>query len=335
MYGRRVWLRWSMIEQLETRALPSAVTPVLAASIALPDSRQGVAEIVSSTADVQRDRNSLAHSDGSGPDDQSRVVKSGSGSVVDPPDRNDLEPANESKLPRSLNEAPRGFLDEAQLVTRRTGPWPDALADDPQVNGQETTTGLNGGSASDFADATSLVVWSSGAAMPLMMSAAFLPGSFIGSDGRANVSAADTKPPGSAGNVVSELDLPVPAPQVPGAPSDLDGNEPSQLDWPVVESDRGDPVWTELLEGALHPDWALVDRELRQFLSGLRRLADHADRYEAGPIWPLGIGATMALLLGIRPSYGRLRLFRRSVQGLPRASGRRPIPFGPWPLGPR
>jgi hypothetical protein len=65
----------------------------------------------------------------------------------------------------------------------------------------------------------------------------------------------------------------------------------------VVESDRGDPVWTELLDGALHPDWALVDRELRQFLSGLGRLADHADGYEAGPIWPLGIGATMALLL--------------------------------------
>jgi hypothetical protein len=82
MYGRRVWLRWSKIEQLETRALPSAVTPVLAASIALPDSRQRLAEIVSSTADVQRDRDSLAHSDGSGLDDQSRVAKSGSGNVV-------------------------------------------------------------------------------------------------------------------------------------------------------------------------------------------------------------------------------------------------------------
>jgi hypothetical protein len=167
MYGRRVWLRWSMIEQLETRALPSAVTPVLAASIALPDSRQGLAEIVSSTADVQRDRDSLAHSDGSGLDDESRVAKSGSGNVVDPPDRNNLEPADESKLPRSLNVAPRAFSDEAELVTRRTGPWPDALADDPPANGQETTTGLNGGSASDFADASSQVGWSSGAAMPL------------------------------------------------------------------------------------------------------------------------------------------------------------------------
>jgi hypothetical protein len=150
-----------------------------------------------------------------------------------------------------------------------------------------------------------------------------------------NVSAADTKPPESAGNVVSELDVPAPAPHVPGTPSDLHGNEPSQLDGPAVESDNGDPVWTELLDGALHPDWALVDRELRQFLSGLGRLADHADGYEAGPIWPLGIGATMALLLAIRPSYGRRRLFRRSVQGLPRAAGLHPIPFGPWPLGPR
>jgi hypothetical protein len=217
-------------------------------------------------------------------------------------------------------------------VTRRTGPWPGALADDPPANGQETTTGLNGGTATDFADASSLVGWSSGAAMPLMMSAAFLPGSFVGSDGRANVSAADTKPPGSAGNVVSELDVPAPAPQVPGTPSDLHGNEPSQLDGPVVESDRGDPVWTELLEGALHPDWALVDRELRQFLSGLGRLADHADGYEAGPIWPLGIGATMALLLAIRPSYGRRRLFRRSVQGLPEPQAGVPyrLSLGPW-----
>jgi hypothetical protein len=247
MYGRRVWLRWSMIEQLETRALPSAVTPVLAASLALPDSSQGVAEIASLTADVQRDRDSLAHSDGSGLDDQSRDAKSGSGNVVDPPDRNNVEPADESKLPRSLNVVERGFSNEAEAETRRTGPWPDAPANDAPANGQATTTGLNGGSASDFADASSLVGWSSGAAMPLMMSAAFLP----------------------------------------------------------------------------------------EFLSGLGRLADHADGYEAGPIWPLGIGATMALLLAIRPSYGRRRLFRRSVQGLPRASGRHPVPFGPWPLSPR
>jgi len=170
--------------------------------------------------------------------------------------------------------------------------------------------------------------------MPVIMSAAILPGSILGSDGRAGAPAAETMPVGSVGNVVLGLEVPKPAPGNSQTAPDLQGDELSEFPVPVAASDRDAPGWANPLEGALHLDWEVVDGELREFLSGLGGLARHTEGYGARPTLALWIGAATALLLARRAISSRRRLFRRSVPGTIWVSARRPIPVGPWPLGP-
>ena len=130
-------------------------------------------------------------------------------------------------------------------------------------------------------------------------------------------------------NVVAEL-------EVPRAMSDLDGDGPSQRYGALGASDRAPPAraWADLLEGALHADWEGLDGELRQFLSGFGRPDERADGYGGASTWPLCIVAATALLVARRTANAHRRLFRRPVDASLWASARRPVPFGPWPLGP-
>jgi hypothetical protein len=311
------------IERLEGRDLPSAGGLLPASPDALRGDNQGAALVVSLTATLQGSRITLADSAGSSLDEQARAAKPGNGNVEDPPPavRNDSNTADESKLSHSQNVVPREFSDPPNLVTRRTDPGADVLVGDPSAIGQETVFGLSGGALSDPVNASSLVGWAPGAAMSVILSAEILSGSAVGSDGQAKASTADTMPSGSAGNVVPELEVPEAAPYLHAS---------------VVASDREPPAraWADLLEGALHADWEGVDAELRQFLAGLGRPADHSAGYGAGPMWPLSIVAATALLMARRGPYGHRRPFRRPVQASLWISARRPVPFGPWPLGP-
>jgi hypothetical protein len=337
MDGRRVRLCWSAIEQLEGRDVPSALAPIQSAHVEFSDILRGAAEMVSTSANVEGSRITPAHSAEVGLDDQARVARVGNGNVVDPTPvgRNDTETADDNKVSRSQNIAPRELWDPTDLATRRADFKANAPADDFLAIGQETISGGSAAAASESADGFSFAVWGLGAAMPLVMSVSILPGSLLGSDGRARESWADNIPPGSVGYVGPELEVSGQPPQRPRTPADHGGDKPSQLDRPVLASDRETPAWAQLVEGTLHADWEVFDRELQQFLSGLHRIADDPDGYGARGLWPLGLGAAMALVLAHRASNRRRRLSRRTVNGALQVSTRRPVSFGPWPLSPR
>jgi hypothetical protein len=330
MHSRRVRSTWSIIERLEGRYLPSAASLVHFAYI---DHLKPSAELASTTIIAHKVRISLEHTDGSGQDDPSKTGRTGSGKIADPPPagRDGTVTTEEGRLARYPSTAAREFSDPLELVTRRIDPTTDLSTNDPPATGQELVPGQNSGAAFDSADASSAVGWAPAGAVPLMMPTAILAGSFVGTDGRARPSAGDSMPPGSAGNVASELALPGLAQNRPRMPQGLDGNEPAQLVGLAVTSDRAAPAWATLLEGALRPDWEVVDRELRQFLSGLHSLAGETNRSGTGPIWPLAIGVALALVLARRASFRRQRMFQRPVPGLLPVSGRRPVTFGPWP----
>jgi hypothetical protein len=334
MHRRRASLRRSAIERLEVRDLLSAMGPVRPTHVELPDSYQGVAEVVSSIATLQDGRITSRHPAGSGLDDRDRIARAGNGNGLAPLSTvpNGSETAVETKRPPSQDAAPRELADPLVFEARRTDTASDALAGDPPALGQEMAPGVSGGAASDSAVASSVVGWAPGTAMAVIMSAIILPGEFDGSDGRAGASAAGTSPAGSVGNVVRELEIPEPAPGDARMALDLPGDEPLKFPVRVADSDRDAPAWANLLEGALHLDWDVVDGELRQFLSGLGGLAQHPDGYGARPTWPLWIGAATALLLARRAGWRRLS--PRPVQGVLWESPRRPVPVGPWPMGP-
>jgi hypothetical protein len=336
MHGRRAWLRRPTMERLEGRDLPSAMTSVGSTHIELPNDNPGVAEVVSSMATRQGDRRTLPHPTGRGLDDQSHIARAGDGTAIAPLPLvpNNLEPAVDTRRPPSQNATSRALGGALVLEALRTDAPSDALADDPPAIGQEMIPVQSGGAAAGSAGASALVGWALGAAMPLSMSVFVLSGPFVGTDDRAGASAGETRPPWLVDYVVPELELRDPAPgdaRTALAPS---GNEPSQLAVPMAASDGGGPAWANLLQGALHADWEVVNGELRQFLSGLGGLVQHTDESGAGPTWPVWIGVATALLLARRASYVRRRLFRRPVPGALWVSPRPPVPVGPWPLGP-
>lgn len=96
------------------------------------------------------------------------------------------------------------------------------------------------------------------------------------------------------------------------------------------------PASARLLDVAPVADWDAIDREMRQLLGGIGRLAETPEMRRAGRAWTFWIGAATALSLARRATIARGPFFRRAA-----ASGRRrpvvmpvPITDGPWPLGP-
>jgi hypothetical protein len=325
MHGRCAWLRRLAIERLEGRDLPSAMALVRPTDVELPGDYQGVVEVVSSMATLQENRRALTHSPGRSLDDHGQISRRENGNALAPPPavRNNPETTDDSKRPPSQNVAPRELADPVVLDTRRTDLASDALDDDPPAIGQAMMSGQSGGAAAESASASGLVAWALGAAMPVTLSLAILPGPIVGSDGQAGESAGETRLVWLVGSVFPKLERGEPTPSAARTAASPAGGEPL---------DRNPPAWANLLEGALHADWEVIDGELRQFLSGLGGLAQHTNESGAGLTWPLWTGVATALLLARRATYVPRRLFRRPVLGALRASTRRPVPVGPWPL---
>jgi hypothetical protein len=334
LHRRRACLRRPAIERLEGRDVPSAMVPLQPAHFELPDGHGRMAEVVPSMATIQDGRMTLAHSGGTGLDDQGRTARSGDGNGVAPAPaaQNNPEPADDAKHPVSQDGAPPELVDPLALVARRADHASETVVGEPPAIAQETISGLSDGAALDSVGASALG-WAPIATMPVIMSVAILPGPAVGSDGRAGASAAETTPAGSVVNVVTELRVPKLVSGDAQAALDIAGDTALQLPIPVLDSNRDAPTWANLLEGTLHSDWEAVDGELRHFLAGLGGLTQHTNEHGAWPTWPLWIGAATALLLARRASYGCRRLFRRPQRAL-WASPRRPVPVGPWPLGP-
>jgi hypothetical protein len=256
------------------------------------------------------------------------------GLSTSPVDKTNAGSTDESKLPPSQNVGLREIADPAVSVARHSESGSDAIIGDPQSAGQEATSSPVSGVASDPLGAASLAAWAPNAAVPAFVSAANTFSSGLGSDGRAENSAVHQKPQVPIGGLSPGLEVAEPAAGGAQMVLDLAGDGLVALPGPVEYTDRDAPAWASLLEGALRSDWQKVDGELRQFLSRLGGLAQHTDENGARPMWPVWIGAATALILAHRASYWRRRFFGRPVQDARWKSPRRPVPVGPWPLGP-
>ncbi len=329
--SRRGGLLRSVIEVLEGRDLPSGMAPLRGAPIEVPGAYQGIAEVAPATATIQPNRFAWTRAGGSGPDDQSRSARTGNAPAAPYDAANDPPLAGAIKRPDVQNGAVKQIAAPVDVVERHTDSALDNVAGAPQAVAQETAAGLGDGAVADSAGASAVVGWASGAAMPVvMMSLAGLPGSAVGFDARAGASAAEIRPPMTVGNAFTELARETAPRDARTAPLDVG----IPLEGADAASGRHGPAWADLLEGPLRPDWEAVDGELRRFLSGLGGLAAQTDELGARPMWALWIGAATALVVACRVSYGRGPLLARPVPGTLGASRRRPVPVGPWPLGP-
>jgi hypothetical protein len=325
---------WSGLEQLESRALPSTVTSVQMFHFDVQDDRQGAVDAGVSVADAPEGRVMSTHSADGDKDDQSGVAKTGSDVSSTSSARTDSATGG-GRPSRSQTTAPRDITPDPLVVSMRRPeePGEDALDGDPLPSGQDTMSSQGGGNVADPTEAVSLVSWSSGVAMPLLMSNAISPGLLVGPDGRLKVSVVDSTPLGAGGGVASELKPTEPASPDPRTGVDVHGDDLLLVDGARVASNRDASTLTGLMEGALHADWDLVDRELRQFLSGLGSLAGDTDGHGTGQLWPLGIGVAAALVVARRAALRRRGLFSSPVHGVLRVSARHAVPSGPWPLG--
>jgi len=340
--GRRAKWRRSALETLEGRRVPSTTAVALPMHVDLPDGYHGVAEVDSAmSADAfARGRMAPRPSSSGGLDVPGRTPRSGDRSVpgtsVDV--SSNAETVDETKRPPLENVVARDLTDSLMSAARRIDPTSEPLAGDPASSESEMMSGLGGGagSATDSATATSVVGWAPGASMPVTMSAAVPRGPVVSPDGRGGAPAVEIRTAGSVANVVPELEGREPAPSDAATASGMPGVEPTPLPLAVRLSvwDRDPPGWANVLEGGLRPEWEAVDRELRQFLSGLGGLVQQTDEPGTGPAWPLWIGAATALVLARRASSDRRRLFRRAVPGAFWVSPRRLVPVNPWPMGP-
>lgn len=96
------------------------------------------------------------------------------------------------------------------------------------------------------------------------------------------------------------------------------------------------PVLARLIDGALHPDWDAVDRELRQFLAGRLGAGDESHAVRGRHVWLIRIGTVAAVVAAQRAVSSRRRRpwFRFGMAALAGHAGGRPDAVGPWPLGP-
>jgi hypothetical protein len=88
------------------------------------------------------------------------------------------------------------------------------------------------------------------------------------------------------------------------------------------------------MESSVRSHWETVDAELRQFLSRLGGVTDAPSGGESGAVWRLWIAAGTVLFLARRASSGPWRPCRHAASGAAQGAVRRPVPIGPWPLGP-
>jgi hypothetical protein len=239
------------------------------------------------------------------------------------------------KRPTLTDPTPRDVADPLSLVRHIEA----ATSGDSSSSEQETLSVLVG-SAFDSAGSVSLVGWAPGTATPVVMPLANPPDRIAGFDARAVAG------PGSSTAVTAQT---VPAGNIaPGAETleliagDVSGTiglrdvELGALSITGAASDGkgSSAAWADPIDGALDSVWEGLDGDLRQFLARLSGLARTPDGPGAGPVWPLWIAATTALLLARRASFGPRRFFRRPVAASAWATGHGPVPVGPWPLGP-
>jgi hypothetical protein len=332
---RRASLRGMAIESLEGRGLLSPVAPVISGHVELPIRYQAAAELSSSTARPQGQHTTSTHSAASDPDERGRTARPGNGddSAATPVVRDNPAASGAVRQLASQVAESRQLDDSLVVQPRRNNPVSDDLADDSPAIEQEMMPGLGGGAAADLASASLLVGWGSGAAIPANISMSTLRGRIVGPDDRAGGSATEAVP-GSFGSLVPEFQVAKRAKGATATAPAIPGDEPSQHPDSAASPVREAPAWADILDGTLRPEWEAVDGELQQFLSWLSGSADQPDGPGTGPAWPFWIGATTAVLLARRVWYGRPRLFRRQAPGTIWVSARRPIPVGPWPLGP-
>jgi hypothetical protein len=328
---------WSGLEQLETRALPSAVASVQISPLDVLDNHQGAIETGSSDASSPVGRALSTRSTENGKDDQAGVAKTGSGSGLSSATARTNSETGGGRPSRSQNTASREITPDPPVVSTRRleEPGEVALDGNPLTSGQEAVSSQGGGAAIDPAEAVSLLGSSSGAAMPLQAANAIFPGSLVGPDVRLKVSVIDSTPLGTGGNFAAGLNVTEPASHGLQTSVAVHGEDSAPLDDALAASNRDALTRSGLMEGALHGDWDVIDREFRQFLSGLGgRLADETSGYGTGRLWPIGIGVAAALVL-VRRAASRRGLFRSSIHVVLRVSDRRTLPSGPWPLGVR
>jgi hypothetical protein len=336
MLDRRDRLRGSAIESLETRGLLSVVAPIRSSVFDGPNVDRGAAEVVTFATVRQGSRSSSPGPAGSGLSVLARTARSGPGNLPasSPVVRNNAAPSGAVKRLAAPDPDPRGLPDPLSLIRHN----PPATGGDPAAAAPATMPGPSG-TAFDPAGAVTLIGWAPSTATPGVgpaNPAERAAGPDVRSGTGTGSGPAVTVPTGSLGNISPGLET---SGSVAGNDSAAQGVPGVILRPPRVPgavSDRGasSPAWAGLIDGALHSDWEGVDGELRQFLARLGGLSATPDGPETRPTWPLWIAATAALLLARRGSFGPRRLFGRPVPGSAWASARRPIPVGPWPLGP-
>lgn len=335
--ARRVASVGAVIETLEVRGLMSTLIPSrLPHELAEPDHRP--AEVGSSAVAGPTMRNSSAKSLSSPLDDQARTTRPPEGSVPAPSSAARSNPVvtGASKRSTARDISLRLLADPLAAEIRHPDPMSNAQADITSLAAQETISGANSGAGSDPAGPSSLVTWTQSAAMPIAVTAANPCDLLAGLEGRVpglRTSGTGSVSPRSFGSISLGLDIPGPGPVVHATALDINGNVPSQLPSAAAAA-RGQDL-ADLLEGALHPDWDSVDRELRDFLAELGGMATDAREPRAQPRWLIWVGAAAALLLTRRTWYRPRRFFDRPVRGAPRISAHGTVSVGPWPLIPQ
>jgi hypothetical protein len=337
---RRPDRRRCEVETLEVRGLLSAVTAIRSTFPDGPDGyRSPVAEIATTVAS-----HPAVHATSSDNDADERAhtpSKSSASSYGAEPAVARITPTASGGIRRltSQDVSSRTVPGPASAGARgvELGTW-TTTANASLIDPYATSAAL--GDESDGVPATSVVGWgqASGASPGGSNSTGAAQGP--GQDGRSAdgpvASAASIQPSGTVALLVSWQEAGVSASDAdrPTPESEEDAANLSSAESDAPDREGQGTTWAEVLEGSLCPDWESVDGELRRFLA---RLGGGADRPVVSDPWPLGrlwIAAAVALALGSRASAGRRRLFRRPVLGAAWAPVRRPVPIGPWPLGP-
>jgi hypothetical protein len=93
-------------------------------------------------------------------------------------------------------------------------------------------------------------------------------------------------------------------------------------------------VETELLEGAGTFDWAMLDQELRTFLSRVAGLSSSPDDLPTGSSVPLWVAILAASYVAREASRGQTWWRHRLARWISPANAESDSSPGPWPLGP-